>query len=75
MIEGGTFAFAGPGGYAEAAYRDGSRFSASVAYGGGTQEYIWSSHSRTSSNQRNIIEYAFPSDEEEEEDDDRRYLH
>ena len=34
MIEGGTFTYAGPGGYAEAAYRDGSRYSASVSYGG-----------------------------------------
>lgn len=34
VINGGTFAYAGPGGYGEAAYREGSRFGASVAYGG-----------------------------------------
>ena len=75
MITGGTFAHAGPGGYAEAVYRDGSRFSASVAHGGGTQEYIWSSHSGTSSNQRSMIEYDYPSDGEDSDDDNREYLH
>ena len=35
VIKGGKFAQAGPGGYAEAAYVDGSRYSVSVAHGGG----------------------------------------
>lgn len=38
MIKGGTFAYAGPGGYGEAAYRDGSSYGASVAYGGEKEE-------------------------------------
>lgn len=35
VIKGGTFAQAGPGGYTEAANVDGSRYSVSVAHGGG----------------------------------------
>ena len=40
VIEGGSFAQAGPGGYAEAAYIDGSRYSMSVAHGG-EKEQRW----------------------------------
>ena len=40
VIKGGSFAQAGPGGYAEAAYIDGSRYSMSVAYGG-EKEHWW----------------------------------
>ena len=40
--KGGTFAYAGPGGYAEAAYRDGSSYGASVAYGGKKKRNILS---------------------------------
>ncbi len=38
VFKGGTFAAAGPGGYGEAAYREGSRFGVSVAYGGEKEE-------------------------------------
>ena len=81
MIKGGIFAHAGPGGYAEAAYRDGSRFSALVAYGGEKKDdNIWSRHSDLiplgmSSDQRVRIEYYYPSDDEDEESDNRGYLH
>ena len=39
VIKGGTFAQAGPGGYAEAAYIDGNRYSKSVAYGGEKEQW------------------------------------
>ena len=35
VIDGGSYAWAGKGGYAEAAYRDGSKYGTSIAYGVG----------------------------------------
>lgn len=70
MIKGGTFAHAGPGGYAEAAYRDGSRFSASVAYGDGSSFTSSFLYGGKSSNQRGKIESYYPSSDEEGEDSD-----
>lgn len=75
MIKGGTFAYAGPGGYGEAAYRDGSRFGASVAYGGEKKgDAILFRRSdlvplRKSEGQSRI-EFCYPSSGDEGEDSD-----
>ncbi len=75
MIKGGTFAYAGPGGYGQAAYRDGSRFGASVAYGGEKKGDAIQFHRSdlvplSKSSGQSTIEFCYPSSGDEGEDSD-----
>lgn len=70
MIKGGTFAYAGPGGYG-----DGSRFGASVAYGGEKKGDAILFHRSDlvplrKSEGQSRIEFCYPSSGDEGEDSD-----
>ena len=67
VVKGGTFAYAGKGGYGEAVYREGSKFSASIAYGGSKKE--------GSTRVQYGLEASYPSSGDDGEDsDDQRSL-